>query len=109
MVEIRIPLGEPDAFATSAEYGLYLRGLGWAMREAANSHAPLPAYWFIPDSVIYYWNERRTAKRLVADGKWEHDDELRGYRMLYVHRFNDPNYLRDKRKKDRARHPPQGR
>ena len=100
MFERHSPIGESDTFATCSEYGLYLKALDWCMREAGRY---LPSSWFIPDSVIAGWNERRTANRLVANGIWEHDDYEHGYRFGYVYRRNAPEHLRDSRKKERER------
>ena len=94
------PIGESDIFPTCSEYGLYLKALDWCVREAGRY---LPAEWSIPDSVIAYWNERRTANRLAAAGIWEHDDDQRGYRFLYIAKQNTPTRLRDTRKKERER------
>ena len=70
--------------------------------------ATCPASGSSPDSVIAYWNERRTAKRLVANGIWEHDDFLRGYRFLYVAKQSTPARLRDSRKRSGKGRPGSG-
>jgi hypothetical protein len=101
-MEITQPLGEPDRFATCSEYGLYMKALDWCMRQVHGRHA-MPSEWFIPDSVVAGWNERRTANRLAVNGIWEHDEYRHGYRFVHVYRRNDPNRLRQLRKNDRAR------
>jgi len=103
-MELNIPLGESGQFASSAEYGLYIKALDWCMSQARNNRDELPTEWFVPDSVINAWNERRSAKRLVAHGKWRHDDYRGGYVFVYLYRRNEPGRIRKERIRDRNRH-----
>ena len=101
-MELHIPLVEPSQFDTSSEYGLYIKALAWCANQARYDH-DLPAEWFVPDSVIAAWNERRSAKRLVANKKWKRAETRRGYLFAYLHWRNAPAQIRKERKRDRDR------
>ncbi|OBK53141.1 hypothetical protein [Mycobacterium kubicae] len=105
-MELHIPVGESDQFNTCAEYGLYIKALDWCMSQARYSRDPLPVQWLVPDSVINGWNQRRAAKQLVDSGKWEHDDDRRGYVFVYVYRRNAPEQLRKERTRNQTRKQP---
>jgi hypothetical protein len=100
MIERHSPVGESGYFASSAEYGLYLKALDWCLREAGRY---LPAEWVIPEWVITGWGQRRTANQLAATGIWEHDPYEHVYRFRYVYRRNTPESLRQTRTKGREK------